>query len=125
MKKLTLAILLLVALPILSTVAGCSKEKPNNTGAVTSHFHIQDNGHNPVSGIVFHYTDPSGATKSAPATDARGNMAIVTDQAGKYSVNSATYPFSPRPPMTGTTGSIGWGNGAPITILTIPSSRSG
>lgn len=101
MKKFILFFcLILLAFALL---VGCGSDGGGSTpasGKVTTNFHVRDQSSNPIVGVSFLYTNPSGQACVSPQTDSNGNMTIVTTVVGAYSGyglkhGSTTYSITP------------------------------
>ena len=126
MKKRILT-LLLVALLVLSTLAGCGKDKPNDDTTTTTTTTVADQGDDVTDSSDDQLTDPSGEEVTDPSeeetvttvTDKNGNT--VTTQTKKTNktvvVNKTTKPTGDN---TGKT-TVSGGNDAPFTdVFSMP-----
>jgi len=85
---------------VLSLIVGCGGGgSSSGGGAVTSTFHVQDQNNNALVGVLFNYTDPAGVTHTTNASDSNGNLTVISNQVGTYTIvtgsyNGASYNFT-------------------------------
>lgn len=88
-KVLALLIVLICSIALI----GCSKSSSGgSSSAGTLSVTVKDSGGTVLSGVVMHYVDPNGVSKTATSSS-QGKMAITIDPAGNYTINSFTYPL--------------------------------